>query len=120
MKWTSAYTRLVWLALSILVILTIYSMARHGEFVLEKLERFGRIIESGGGKIMLLSIMALIFFIAALGMAYYVMDSIQAGTLKPDDVTANMMIQFVTGSAFGTALGALINLLGGTSKQSDK
>ena len=115
MQWYSTYTRLIWLALTLLFAWLIFRPASEA---VEKLDHLGKVLESTGGKILLLTMMAMIFFVASMGFFFYVLDAIQAGTLKDDDVMVNMLVQFMTGTAFGTALGALINMLGvGTKPQ---
>lgn len=109
LQWSSAYTRIVWLVLTLAVL---WGAFRHPADAFSRIESLGKFVESDGGKILLLATMAMLFFIAAMGFGYYALDAIQAHTLSQDDVVVNMFTQFVTGSAFGTALGALITLLG--------
>lgn len=109
MTWYSAYTRLIWLVITLAIL---WGLFRRPVEALNRLEGLGKFIESDGGKILLLSTMTMLFFIAALGFGYYALDAIQKSTLTQDDVVVNMFTQFVTGSAFGTAFGALITLLG--------
>lgn len=109
MTWFSAYTRVVWF---IITLLLIWGLFKNSSGALGRIEGLGKILESDGGKILLLATMAMLFFIAAMGFGYYALDAIQNKTLTQDDVVVNMFTQFATGSAFGTAFGSLITLLG--------
>ena len=52
-----------------------------------------------------------------MGLGYHMLAMIEQKTLTADNTLAVMLIQFVTGGAFGTALGALIQLLGGSKEE---
>jgi hypothetical protein len=111
--WPSTYTRVVWASLiAVLVGWVVWKNA----LTLEVIERTGKIVEGIGGKILILLFLTLVFFIAALSYGYYTLDAVQAGTIKGDDTLAIMLIEFVTGTAFGTSMGALVMLLGGDKR----
>lgn len=114
MKWVSGYSRIVWFLLTIAAMVFMYYLP------FEKLDRLGKLLETSGGKVLVLSIMTMLFFIAAMSFMYYTLDAIQGKTLQPDDVMVNMAMQFCTGGAFGTVLGALITMTGGNHRNNGK
>lgn len=111
-NWQSIVSRVLWIAAVGGVVA--YMLVKN-KFSVEGIERIGKVLESQGGKLLTLIAFTIIFFAAALGMGYYVLEALENKTLTPDNAMATLIIQFVTGTAFGTVLGALINLLGSTS-----
>jgi hypothetical protein len=112
--WSSVYTRLIW---CVFIFTILGYLLWKGGITLESVERIGKVADTVGGRILILVTMTMLFFIVAAGYGYYVLDAVQAGTLRSDDTLAIMLIQFVTGTAFGTAMGALVSLLGGKGKE---
>ena len=69
------------------------------------------VAETHGGQIIILTTMALVFFIVSMGFAYYIMDAIIDQTIKPDNAMVMVMLNWVTGAAFGNVMGALIKTM---------
>lgn len=113
---TAILTRVVWVLLFVGVVYLIY---RAGGFTADNMERTGKLFDTRGGNIMILVVLTMIFFSSGIGIGYHILGMVEAKTITSDNTMAVMLIQFVTGTAFGTALGALIQLLGG-SKSQDK
>lgn len=111
----SIFTRVVWVVIFGVIA---YYGAKSGWFKFESVERFAKVLDTTGGKILILVILTMVFFSSAIGYGYYVMEALEQKTLTPDNALVNLLIQFVTGTAFGSSLGALISLLGsGKDKQ---
>lgn len=79
---------------------------------------FITILNSRGGNILVLAVMSLYFFRQAMILFYAMLAQIQAGTLKENNALALMAVQFVTSSAFGGAMGALLKTMTGESSAS--
>ena len=91
----------------------VYLVYRAGGFNTDSIAKLGKVFDTRGGNILILTCFSMFFFLVAIGFGYHVLGMIEAKTLTPDNTTAMLLIQFVTGTAFGTSLGALIQLLGG-------
>lgn len=74
------------------------------------------VLNTKGGNILLLAIMAMIFFKSTLHLAYTILDQIEAKTLREDNAIALMALQFCTTSAFGGAMGAMLTMMTGETK----
>jgi hypothetical protein len=70
-------------------------------------------LNTKGGNIALLAIMALVFFKATMHLAYVILDQIEAKTLREDNAIALMALQFCTTGAFGGAMGAMLTMMTG-------
>jgi hypothetical protein len=106
-------TRLAWIGLAFGILYAIYKV---GGFSIEALDKTAKAVDNPGGKILILAAFSLLFFGAAVGMVYHVLAMIEAKTLTSDNSIATMALQFIIGSAFSTSFGALIQQIGGSSK----
>lgn len=77
-----------------------------------------QMLNSRGGNIAVLAVMSLVFFRAATHMYYVVLAQIQAGTLREDNAIALTGLQFITSTAFGGSMGALLKTMTGDSSSS--
>jgi hypothetical protein len=111
----SILTRIAWMLAAAFIVYLIY---RGGGFNTDSLNKVGEIFASRGGNIIILVSLTVLFFGVAMGLGYHILAMVEQKTLTSDNTLAVMLIQFVTGTAFGTALGALIQLLGGSSPES--
>jgi len=107
----SMLTRAAWMIAAVAVVFLVY---KTGGFNTESIATVGRIADTRGGNILILVSLTILFFGIAMGLGYHILAMIEAKTLTSDNTLAVMLVQFVTGGAFGTALGALIQLLGGS------
>jgi hypothetical protein len=107
----SLISRGVWfLALTALV----YLVYKTGGFNNESIAKISKTLDTRGGNIIILVCFTMLFFTVGIGFGYHILGMIEAKGLSADNTMAALLVQFVTGSAFGTALGALIQLLGGS------
>lgn len=74
-------------------------------------------LNTKGGNILILSVMAMVFFRSFMHLVYVVLQQIQAQTLREDNAIALMGLQFVSTTAFGGALGALLKTMTGEAPQ---
>ena len=98
----------------------VFLIYKSGGFNTESITRIGKIADTRGGNIMILVSLTVLFFGVAMGLGYHILAMVEAKSLTSDNTLAVMLVQFVTGTAFGTALGALIQLLGGSKAEGDK
>lgn len=76
------------------------------------------ILNSRGGNILILTMLTLTFFQASMRWFYYVMGLLQSKSITPDNAVLIAGISFVTGTAFGSAIGALLSALTGQDGRS--
>ena len=72
---------------------------------------FARIADTHGGNIAILAILTVFFFCVSLGFLYYVVDLLEDHTITPDNTMVLLILNWLTGSAFGTTLGALVKTM---------
>ena len=108
-QWAVWITRAFW---AIVLVGGIYYLLHTKQISVEAVERVGNMMSTIGGQIFILVVFTFVFFVSAMGFGYYVIDAVQNKTLDPNDTMATVLIEFVTGTAFGTSLGALIQLIG--------
>jgi hypothetical protein len=108
----SILTRIAWMLAAAGVAYLIY---RGGGFNTVNLAKVGEILATHGGRILILFSLTVLFFGVAMGLGYHMLAMIEQKTLTSDNTIATMLLQFVFSTAFGTCLGALIQLLGGSS-----
>ena len=78
---------------------------------------FFNAVNSRGGNIVLLGILSIAFFRAAMQMFYWSMDKIVDGKLSADNAILLAGVTFVTGSAFGGAFSSMLKGMTGESSQ---
>jgi hypothetical protein len=71
------------------------------------------ILNSKGGNLLLLALMSAGFFWSAVHFAYYLIELMVNKTLTADNAIALSTFNFVTGTAFGGAFGALLKGMSG-------
>lgn len=90
----------------------------------KQLRELVSILNTKGGNILLLSFFSMAFFYSSMQMFYFGLNLIVDKKISPENAVLLMGIAFVTGSAFGGAFGALITMLSGegrpTERQADK
>jgi hypothetical protein len=79
---------------------------------------FVHILNTPGGLILVLGVMTMVFFEAAIRMFYHCIYLVTQGKLDEKSAVLMMGIQFVTGAAFGGAAGVLYKTMDGSSKSS--
>jgi hypothetical protein len=77
---------------------------------------FVHVLNTPGGLILVLGIMTMVFFEAAIRMFYHCIYLVTQGKLDEKSAVLMMGIQFVTGAAFGGAAGVLYKTMDGSSK----
>lgn len=87
------------------------------------IQHFVSIINSRGGNIVILSLGAVYFFRYSMYIFTDLLNMVRDKTISEDNAFALMAIQFVTTSAFGGAMGALLKTMTGessTARSTDK
>ena len=77
----------------------------------ETYRQASQVAETHGGQIIILTCLALFFFLVSMGFVYYTMDALIDGTIKPDNALVMVIITWITSSAFGATMGALIKTM---------
>jgi hypothetical protein len=70
-----------------------------------------KVAETHGGQIVILATLTVFFFLVSMGFAYYTMDALIDGTIKPDNALVMVILTWMTGGAFGATMGALIKTM---------
>ncbi len=81
----------------------------------DSIQKFVAIINSRGGNIIILSVASVYFFRYSMYLFLHLLHMVQDKTITEDNAFALMAIQFVTTSAFGGAVGALLKTMTGDS-----
>lgn len=97
--------------------LLVWYLLRSAAGPVDAVTKLATALDSRGGNIIILVFFSLVFFISAMGLGYYLLDLMEQKLITPDNVLASSMFQFITGSAFGISIGALIQLLGGSHEK---
>src|SRR5208282_1711799 len=86
----------------------------------DSIQKFVAVINSRGGNIAILAIGAIYFFRYSMYMFLHLLSMVKDKTIAEDNAFALMGIQFVTTSAFGGAMGALLKTMNGESSSARK
>jgi hypothetical protein len=81
----------------------------------DSIQKFVAVINSRGGNIVILSIASIYFFRYSMYLFLHLLFMVQNKTITEDNAFGLMAIQFVTTSAFGGAMGALLKTMTGES-----
>jgi hypothetical protein len=81
----------------------------------DSIQKFVAIINSRGGNIVILTVASVYFFRYSMYLFMHLLEMVQAKTITEDNAFGLMAIQFVTTSAFGGAMGALLKTMTGES-----
>lgn len=79
------------------------------------IQHFVAIVNSRGGNIIILSAATIYFFKYSMYIFMNLLDMVRDKTITQDNAFALMAIQFITTSAFGGAMGALLKTMTGES-----
>lgn len=85
----------------------------------ESIQALATITATKGGNIIILVIMAMAFFFAGMRLIYYCLSLSIDGKLSTDNAVMMLAITFVTGTAFGATLGALLKTMTGENVKGD-
>ena len=92
-----------------LIIVALYLLGRLPG--IDQFKQFASIADTHGGNIAILTCMSVFFFAVGIGFSYYVVDLLEDKTITPDNTMIMLLIQWITGTAFGGTMGALIKTL---------
>jgi hypothetical protein len=94
-------------------------MQWHGKLPSTKsIGEFTNVLNSRGGNILILTVAAYYFFRYSMYLFSDLLRMVREKTISEDNAFALMAIQFVTTSAFGGAMGALLKTMTGESAKS--
>jgi hypothetical protein len=82
---------------------------------IKSIQHFVSIINSRGGNILILGVATLYFFKYSMYIFMDLLNMVKDKTITQDNAFALMAIQFITTSAFGGAMGALLKTMTGES-----
>ena len=85
---------------------------------IETYRQLALIAETHGGQIIILTALTAFFFLVSMGFAYYTMDALIDGTIKPDNALVMVILTWATGGAFGATIGALIKTMSAPAGES--
>jgi len=97
----------------ILILVWVFLALRNKLPSIDGIRELVGILNSRGGNILILTALTLTFFHASMRWFYYVMGLLQSKSITPDNAVLIAGISFVTGTAFGSAIGALLSALTG-------
>jgi hypothetical protein len=78
---------------------------------IDQFRQFANAADTRGGNIAILAGLSVFFFCVGIGFSYYVVDLLEDKTITPDNTMVMLLIQWITGTAFGGTMGALIKTL---------
>jgi|SRR6516164_9332551 len=78
---------------------------------MDQFKQFATVADTHGGNIAILAFFSIFFFCVGLAFSYYVVDLLEDKTITPDNTMVMLLIQWITGTAFGGTMGALIKTL---------
>jgi hypothetical protein len=81
----------------------------------QSIQEFTAVLNSRGGNILVLIIASLYFFRYSMYIFLHLLNMVKDKTITQDNAFALMAIQFITTSAFGGAMGALLKTMTGES-----
>jgi hypothetical protein len=81
----------------------------------ESISKFVAMINSRGGNIVILSVASIYFFKYSMYLFLHLLEMVKNNTITESNAFGLMAIQFVTTSAFGGAMGALLKTMTGES-----
>jgi len=82
------------------------------------MREFVGLLNSRGGVILVLMGLAVYFFRTGIELFYFILSQLRDGKLTEQNAIALMALQFVTGTAFGGAFGALLSVMTGGDSRS--
>lgn len=86
----------------------------HGKLPsVESIQGLATISATKGGNIIILMVMAFSFFFAGMRLIYYCLGLSVDGKITVDNAVMMLAISFVTGTAFGNVMGALLKTMTG-------
>lgn len=110
----------LWLPIAFFTILWVV-MQWHGKMpAADSIQKFVSVINSRGGNIIVLLGASIYFFKYSMYLFFDLITKIGNKTITPDNAIALMAIQFITTSAFGGAMGALLKTMTGESSTARK
>ena len=86
----------------------------------DSVQKFVAVVNSRGGNIVILCVAGLYFFKYSMYLFMDLLSMVRNKTISEDNAFALMAIQFVTTSAFGGAMGALLKTMTGESSSARK
>lgn len=112
-------THFEWIALGIFLAVLVALQIFNKLPKLDSIKSLIAVMDSKGGNISVLVVMSIFFFWSGMKMFYVLLSMMQAKTLTADNAFALMGLQFVTGTAFGGAFGALLKTMTGTEPHAE-
>lgn len=85
----------------------------------DSIQALATISATKGGNIIILLVMSLAFFYSGLRLIYYCLGQSIDGKVATDNAVMMLAITFVTGTAFGATLGALLKTMTGENVKGD-
>ena len=115
--WTTAERLDTWIPIGCLLLLWAVMQWNKKLPSTNSVQEFVAVINSRGGNIVILSIASVYFFKWSMYLFTHLLSMVRDKTITQDNAFALMAIQFVTTSAFGGAMGALLKTMTGESSK---
>jgi len=93
------------------VVVWLFLKALKSEPEVHSMKMFVNLTNSRGGNILVCLFLTIYFFAASMRLFYHALDLIVNNKLDPTSAVLMMALQFVTGTAFGGAFGALLKTM---------
>lgn len=113
MPWTEYFQ--VWLPIAVIVFLYLLLAMKNKLPNTKAISEFMSVLNTRGGNIFVLALASAYFFRYSMYMFNMLLGMVRDKTISEDNAFALMAIQFVTTTAFGGAMGALLKTMTGES-----
>lgn len=109
----------IWIPIFAFTLLFVFLLWHKKLPTVESIQGLATVSATKGGNIIILMVMAFSFFFAGMRLIYYCLGLSVDGKITVDNAVMMLAISFVTGTAFGNVMGALLKTMTGENVKSD-